>query len=160
MPYTRCVSYRDDLDAAIARADALEQEVAELKTKAAALEARGTHDEQALADLQRHDLLERAKLREQAEAARREAARIALEADIAQQHGRAAQPRRRPVRRAPASTETSASTAGRGTALAIACILAATVLMIGGLVASELSIAAVAFALIILLVVAMLLRRE
>jgi Flp pilus assembly protein TadB len=154
------MSYRDDLDAALARADALEHENTELRAKAAALEARGAHDEQARADLRRHDLLERAKLREQSEQARRDAARLALEAELASRGDLRDVPPAGRARRDPVEAETSAATTARAVALTIACILAGILLAIGGLVTNELGVAAVAFVLIVLLSLAIAVRRE
>jgi len=80
VPYDQRVSYRDDLDAAHARADALERELAELRAR----DAGSARDEQALADERRRGLLERATLREQLEQARRDAAQAQLLAEQAQ----------------------------------------------------------------------------
>ena len=68
------MTYRDDLDAAQARADALQREVDELRKRNAELE--DTRGEQARR-------LELAKLREEAEQARRDAVRAAGDAAVA-----------------------------------------------------------------------------
>jgi hypothetical protein len=85
------MTYRDDLDAAQARADALAREVEELRRKNAALEVREAEDartREARACAQRLAL---AELRERAEQAQRDAVRARAAADAAQRAAQNAQ---------------------------------------------------------------------
>ena len=124
------MSYRDDLEAARARAEALERELAELRDRQATAE----RDVRALADERRLQLLERAKLREQLEQARRDAEAAQRDAEKAQRDAEAA--RAEPSPRALAHPGPHALSADQRRAIARTGALFAVIALVGAIAVS------------------------